>query len=258
MTSKQRWGRGSIVLGLIATGLGCYGAFEFALKQEGGQVSYLVIAAPVIAAAAALIPPIAEDCWRNGMYLKCLLWWLILVPAAATVFFASSERVHVAKSGAEAERAAYHKAVDRATSELAEAKAEQTKAQAAVNKAEGRGDKGPKLETPKATLASAKVRLDEAKSALMSAERSATEESPMTAPVWLLPAALDLIAFMAIWTGLTGPRPPEPVAMPVTKKRAKKKTGAKTRGTKKTTVAAGYGPTVVEFPVKSKADNPGT
>lgn len=62
-----------------------------------------------------------------------------------------------------------------------------------MNKAEGRGDKGPKLEIPKATLASAKVRLDEAKSALLSAERSATKESPMTAPVWLLPAALDLI-----------------------------------------------------------------
>lgn len=123
MPTIRKWGWGSIALGLIAAGLGCYGAFEFGLKQEGGRVSYLVIAAPVIAAAAAIIPPIAEDCWKGGMYRKCLLWWLVLVPAAATVFFASSERVHVAKSGAEAEGAAYHKVVDRATSELAEVRA---------------------------------------------------------------------------------------------------------------------------------------
>jgi hypothetical protein len=29
-------------------------------------------------------------------------------------------------------------------------------------------------------------------------------ESPLKAPVWLLPAALDAVAFMAIWTGLSG------------------------------------------------------
>jgi hypothetical protein len=30
--------------------------------------------------------------------------------------------------------------------------------------------------------------------------------SPLQVPTWLLPAALDLVAFMAIWTGLAGQR----------------------------------------------------
>jgi len=33
-----------------------------------------------------------------------------------------------------------------------------------------------------------------------SSRRRATADSP---PVWLLPAALDLVAFMALWTGLS-------------------------------------------------------
>jgi len=32
-------------------------------------------------------------------------------------------------------------------------------------------------------------------------------DSPLQAPTWLLPAALDLVAFMAIWTALSGHRP---------------------------------------------------
>jgi len=55
------------------------------------------------AATAALIPPIAEATWRGGHPLKALLWWAVLVPAAAVVFFCAAERVHVAKIGAQAE-----------------------------------------------------------------------------------------------------------------------------------------------------------
>ena len=56
---------GALVLGLPCAGLGSYGAFEFAYRLEG-TVSYLVIAAPVVAVTAALIPPIAEATWRAG------------------------------------------------------------------------------------------------------------------------------------------------------------------------------------------------
>jgi hypothetical protein len=34
----------------------------------------------------------------------------------------------------------------------------------------------------------------------------ATTDSPLQAPVWLLPAALDVVAFLAIWTGLSPSR----------------------------------------------------
>ncbi|HET6928376.1 MAG TPA: hypothetical protein VFI48_16105 [Hyphomicrobiaceae bacterium] len=50
----------------------------------------------------------------------------------------------------------------------------------------------------------AQADVDAARLALLQAERQATTESPLKAPVWLLPAALDAGAFMAIWTGLSG------------------------------------------------------
>jgi hypothetical protein len=42
--------------------------------------------------------------WRERAYVKALLWWAVLVPAGAVVFFSAAERVHVAKAGAQAER----------------------------------------------------------------------------------------------------------------------------------------------------------
>jgi len=113
------WRFASIILGIVTALLGMYGAYQFGLKLEGG-VSYLTIAAPVIAGAVAIIPPLAEQAWRSKQYVKSLMWWAVLVPAAATVFFGAAERVHVAKAGAEAERSALRKDAERASSELAE------------------------------------------------------------------------------------------------------------------------------------------
>jgi hypothetical protein len=91
---------------LVCSCLGMYGAFEFAMKLEGGAVTYITLAAPVIARAAASIPVLAEATWRERAFLKSLLWWLALIPAGAVVFFSAAERVHVAKAGAQAERVA--------------------------------------------------------------------------------------------------------------------------------------------------------
>src|SRR4026207_1133703 len=99
--------------GTACASLVCYGAFEFAYRLEG-SVSYLVIAAPVVALTAALIPPLAEAIWRSGAYIKALLWWATLIPAGAVVFYSASERIHAAKGGGEAERAALRSAVTRA------------------------------------------------------------------------------------------------------------------------------------------------
>lgn len=194
---------GSLLLGLICAALGAYGAFEFTHRLEGA-VTYLVLAAPVIAATAALIPPIAEATWRNGATLKALLWWAVLVPAGAVVFFSAAERVHVAKSGAEAERSALRGAASRAEATLAKAEGELVTARAAANKARGQKQCGPECRTKLAAEASAQADVEAAKLALLHAERQATIESPLKAPVWLLPAALDAVAFMAIWTGLSG------------------------------------------------------
>src|SRR3954454_6003967 len=140
----------AMTLGSICSGLGCYGAFEFAHKLEG-SFSYLVIAAPVVALTASLIPPLAEATWRSGAYLKALLWWAALIPAGAVVFYSASERVHAAKAGGEAERAALRSAVARAETALAEAKAENAKAQAEADKVRGWRECGPKCTGAKAT-----------------------------------------------------------------------------------------------------------
>src|SRR5262245_26245954 len=96
---------GALALGAICAGLGCFGACQLASKLEG-EASYLVLAAPVVAATAALIPPMAEATWRSGHAVKALPWWAVLLPAGAVVFFSAAERVHAAKAGAAAERGA--------------------------------------------------------------------------------------------------------------------------------------------------------
>ena len=194
---------GALVLGLTCAGLGCYGAYEFAHRLEG-EVTYLVLAAPVIAATAAFIPPIAEATWRSGHSLKALLWWVVLVPAGAVVFFSATERVHVAKAGAETERSALRGAASRAEAALTKSEASLAKARAEANAARAQKQCGSVCRTKLAAEAAAKADLDAGRRELLSAESKATADSPLQAPVWLLPAALDAVAFMAIWTGLSG------------------------------------------------------
>jgi hypothetical protein len=225
------WRGASIALGLAAAALGCYGAWDYALQLEG-KVSYLVLAAPVIGAAAAIIPPLAEWCWHEGMRLKAFLWCLVLIPAAATVFFGATERVHLAKAGAEAERGAQRQAVIRAEQELAEARKEKPVADKGADKYAALKDADcpprGKCQIARAAKQRADSRLQEAEKALKAAESAALAESDLKAPPWLLPLSLDLVAFMAIWSGLTGPRPrrmgdaPRPVETPSQAGRAPK------------------------------------
>lgn len=227
---------GAFLLGLICAGLGSYGAWEFALKLEGA-VTYLVLAAPVIAASAALIPVIAEATWRHGNYLKALLWWAVLVPAGAVVFFSAAERVHVAKAGAQAGRDALRGAASRAQATLTKAETSLVTAQAAANKARGQKQCGPDCRSKLAAETTAQADVQAARSALLSAESAATQDSPLTAPVWLLPVALDLVAFMAMWTAFSGGRQ-QPASPPVRKAtRAKRRTKAKRSKSRETSGA---------------------
>jgi hypothetical protein len=133
-----------------------------------------------------------------------VLWWIALVPAAAVVFFSAAERVHVAKAGAQAERSALRSAAARAQAALTKADADLAKARADANAARGQKKCASDCRIKLATEASAKVDVDAARRELLSAESKATTDGPLQAPTWLLPAVLDLVAFMAIWTGLTG------------------------------------------------------
>jgi len=184
---------GVLALGVSCAGLGAFGAYEFAHSLEG-EVTYLVLAAPLIAVTAALIPPIAEATWRGGHPLKTLLWWAVLVPAAAVVFYSAAERVHVAKAGAQAERSALRGAAARAQAALTSSEAELAKARADANAARAQKQCGPVCRTKLAAEAAAKADVEAARRELLSAESKATTDSPLQAPTWLLPAALDLVA----------------------------------------------------------------
>jgi hypothetical protein len=213
------WRIVAFLLGAVATAIGCYGAYEYALKLEGGQISYLVIAGPVVAASASIIPGFAEAMWRQRHIIKALLWWVVLIPAGAVVFYSAAERVHHAKAGSQAQRSALSSAAQRAQEDLEAAKATALKAQAEADKT--------KLWKNCATqcLGIRQIALDraqgvaQAETRLLASQAKATQESPLEAPVWLLPAALDLVGFMALWTALAGPwierhhSPSSPVAV---------------------------------------------
>src|SRR5262249_43057364 len=160
------------VIGLTCAGLGCYGAFEFAHKLEGA-LTYLVVASPVVALTAALIPPLAEATWRGGGRLKAVLWWIALVPAAAVVFFSSSERDPRAKAGAQAERDALRGAASRAQAALTKAEAELAKARADANKARGQKQCGPDCRTKLAAEAVAQADVQAARRELLLTEKTA-------------------------------------------------------------------------------------
>ena len=189
----------------------------------------------MIAGAAASIPVFAEATWRGRHYLKSLLWWLVLVPAGAVVFFSAAERVHVAKAGAQAERSAHRGAVTRAQAALTRAEHSLETARAAANKARGQKQCGSDCRSKLAAETSASADVVAARSSLLEAEKKATADSPLQAPVWLLPAALDLVAFMAMWTALSGGRStpaPKPVAKPTTVSKRKAKRSSKPRVSK--------------------------
>lgn len=225
-----------ILAGIVAAAIGCYGAWEQADHVNGG---YLVIAAPVVAGASALIPYFAERAWQAGHRFKGIVFALVLIPAAATVFFAAAERVHASKAGAEAERAALRQAIGRASQAHHEAQAKASKAEADAKVWRAKPDRICSTVCQAKWEGEAKAargREAEALKAVTIAQSLATEESPIQAPIWLLPMALDLFAFVTLWFGLSLPgrapvpvaptapvvAPSTPIVAPVAKKRARK------------------------------------
>jgi hypothetical protein len=201
------WRAAALSIGIAAASLGAYGAFEFQWKLEGG-LNYLVIAAPFVAVISAIIPVMIEVTWNEGQRVKPLVWAIALVPAVLVVFLAVSERLHFSKAGQAAERSAINAAVDRAKSglEAARASAQETKATADQWRSQRRCRETCQAKWADA-VQNAHNRVQEADKRLTEIQARAIPESGLSAPVWLLPVALDLIAFVAIWTGLAPVKP---------------------------------------------------
>lgn len=96
-------------------------------------------------------------------------------------------------------RAAIRAAVARAEAALAEAKASAKVAMIAADKVRGLTGKycGSRCQSALASEAAAIKRFDEAEAAVKDVQAEATTEAPRQ-----LPLALDLFAFVAIWSGL--------------------------------------------------------
>ena len=133
----------------------------------------------------------------------------------------------MAKAGAEAERVALRSAASRAQAALTKAEGQLDKARAEADRARGQKQCGPDCRSKLAAEAAAQAVVDRARGELLEAEKQVTTDSPLQAPVWLLPAALDVVAFLAIWTGLSPARSkPAQRATRVQQKRSKRRSRA--------------------------------
>jgi hypothetical protein len=77
---------GALALGVSCAALGPFGAYEFTHRLEGG-VTYLVLAAPLIAVSAALIPPTPRQLGEADTRSRPSSggpYWFRLVPWSST------------------------------------------------------------------------------------------------------------------------------------------------------------------------------
>ena len=110
---------------------------------------------------------------------------------------------------------------------------------------------GPDCRTKLAAEAAATADVNAARRELLLTEKTATTDSPLQAPpTWLLPTALDLVAFMAIWTGLSG-RGSGQARMPV---RVKRRAAKRKPSPRKTTDADAQAEALLRRPANNNAN----
>jgi hypothetical protein len=228
--------------------LECVGAYEMILKQESGQVSYLVIAAPLAALYCALIPAAIVHCWRQKCRTQAVMWLASWPLALLLIFFAAAERVHLTKAGAYAQREASRSAVTQAETALTESKAILLRMEQDTREAR----KLPRKLPPKSKAGAqfcdqgclvrfeagekaARLVVEGKEQAVTAARAVAITEAPYSAPVWLLPVILSVLSFLGILTGMHGNTAPAPA--PVLKAKAKpaRRKASKPKPTKPTT-----------------------
>lgn len=218
-----QWRITALAVGASATGLAAYGAYEAQLKMD--QSGYLIVAAPFVAASAALIPVLVELTWRIAQPIKAICWGLLLIPAATLVFLSVAERVHYGKQAQLSKVTATQSTVKLLEAEYDRATANYNSVVAQANKATGlRKCKQQCQSKYVALVAQAEGKVETRRVALIRAKRAQVEQSAMSPPTWLLPITLDLLAFLAIWTGLApAPEAPKQIRKAPAKRKPRKK-----------------------------------
>lgn len=223
-TYSTWWRRAALACGVALAALGAYGSWDYAKGLEG-TISYVVLAAPVVALAAGILPAVAEWQWREGAWLKAALLWVAFGLCAVTVAGAVAERMHTAKAQGEAHRAALRTAVERAQSEYQAKLKETTPASEAKDRTIGWKTCGPSCVAIRAKSDRLNTELATARMALANAEQAAVAEAPLKLPSWWIAAAMSVTEVLLIWAGLTGPRPKE--AAPKAPKRRRRRVAHK-------------------------------
>lgn len=122
--AKKRYSPGrlaAIGIGVILIGLDARGAYEYALKAEAGSVSYLVLAAPIIALTAGLLPILVGNAFKSRQHLKAIFLFVAFLFAGAVVFLAALERTAASHQTAAQARLTHNARVADAKAELAKA-----------------------------------------------------------------------------------------------------------------------------------------
>jgi hypothetical protein len=218
-------------IGFACTALDIWGTAEWTYGLEG-RVSYFVVAGPLLAFVAAVSFALGEFYWCRDMKRKGLAWFLMIVPCAAVVYFATAERIHLGKAGAEAERSAYRRQAERALESRDAAKVTFKDAAKAASEARAwKQQGGPEFRKRITAETDAEAALTKAETALLKAEALAKAESPYKMPLWLLPVALFLVGLVGTWTafGTFAPQGPDIMTQTRTAQRKRRKSKAKAK-----------------------------
>jgi hypothetical protein len=243
-----------LVAGLIGFGaaaLSSWGAYEGQMKVEG-EVNYMVIAAPFVIMAAACLPPIAERLFHIGNFWKSVWVWGVIIPVAVIAFFSSYERVHMAKDTLAAAQRANVKAVQRLEKELELARADTKAKELEVAPTLAKKSCKEVCQTKYKGFVTEKKNAEAAiLEKIESKEAKQTVTADMAAPLWLLPATLDLGTFVGIWICFA-PNPVPVVEQKPAKRRRKRKSkkgGPRPPAFKK--MAANTNDNIVTFPSRA-------
>lgn len=202
-TKLNAWYPAMFLLGCGIGGLNAWAAWEFYLRVEG-SITYLVIAAPVLALAVNIIPPVARVAWSRDPMMAAAM--LLAIPLCAWFLFSTSaERLHQTKAAQSAKNTAVVLASTRAEAELKEAKAkfDSMDKEIALAGANLNCQKQLKCRATLEQAVSLQARIANAEAKLKELQSTASSESRWKAPDWLLPSVIELLAFLFTWFGLS-------------------------------------------------------
>jgi hypothetical protein len=229
----SKWALFAIVCGAVLTVIEVLGAVSYLVSQA--QPSYLVAGGAVVTAVAAILPPLAERCWRGGRYVLASGLWLALVPALSLIFTAAVERTGGAKDEANRDRQVIAQRIELARAAEKDAKAVATSDEEAA-KAECATGKGPKCTSLEARADKSRERLQAARDAVakagviptdpqarrIAAILPVTEEAVTLYQPLILPLSISVLGLLLVAVGAHQPKRPAPKRKGRSRKRRSK------------------------------------